>query len=825
MSTGNPTREAGRSSLETAAFVLLLTVIACRPFLNEMPSRTGMLRLSSALSAQSPWQAAMEGVEFASLARTGFATAVFLGATLWAVGRFRSGAKLALGGWGVLAIVFAGLSLVSAARAADRVTAGEVWLEQASFLAAAFVLAQLCRDRRRFALLVITLAAVGATMAAKGAWQVFVEIPDRVAEFREHASEQMKHIGITPGSPGAALMETRVNDPSLTGFLGLANPFASILLVVLSAGAGLAADRFISAWRHWRANRGRARAGEVPAPLLAAAILLVLAILTAATLLLTRSRGAIASAVLGACACAVVLACREWFASRWRKALLALAGVFVLGAAGTVAYGLARDRLPTLTMTFRWYYWTATGEIVRENPLWGVGGGNFPDAYLRHRRAGAEEEIKAPHNMILHSLAQFGVPGGAAYLALAGWMLFAVVRPRGRDDALSAGEWNAPGAEGGADEGAIRREGVALLAMMTLGVFFARAFLSGAATNAYVLAIEAGGPAVVLALMFGAFSWAGAGWLREGVCPGAVTRVALAGGLFAFVLHSMVEFGPWMPAPGLTFWAAAGGLAGFAAGAGEANQAGNRRVGNAITLVAVSLMLGFAVYLAWPVVEKTAWAMEAAESLARGNSQSAVAHAERYADADGRDNLAAADAARLCVAVSPPSSRAGAAMEIQQRLAQAEQWARRAVDRCPAHGDHYILLADVLWSRLDPNHLSLAAGQDAPAKAPGTAASGSDVPAASRAAQPARAFGRETNGGFDEVADALSRAAERNPGDARLRVKYARSLLLAGRAADCLAQIELARKLNEQLLAQSVVRFSPAEVEEIAQLVSRAKRN
>ena len=815
MSTGTPIREARKSPLETAAFLLLLTVVACRPFLNEMPSRTGMLRLPAIMSAHSPWQAIAEGVELAELGRVAFAAAIFVAALLWAVSQVKNGKKLALAGWGTLAIVFAGLGLASALRASDRVSAMEVWLEQASFLTAAFVLAQLCRNRWRFALLVIALAAVGGTLAAKGLWQRGVEIPERIAEFQDHAPEQMKQLGITPGTPGAAMLETRVYDPSLTGFLGLSNPFASIMLVLLAAAAGLAADRLIAAVRQWRASRGKARPGEVPLPLLSAGIATVVAALAAATLLMTHSRGAIASAALAVCGCGAAIKYRNWLSARWRKSLLALAGLFVLGAAGTAAYGLAHDRLPTLTMTFRWYYWTATAGIVRDNPVWGVGAGNFPDAYLVHRRAEAEEEIKAPHNVILHSLAQFGVPGGAAYLGLMAWMLFAIARPRRAEDELAAcGE---PDADGPGVSG-LRGQGIALLVMMMLGVFAARAVLGGTASNAYLLILEGAGPAAVLAILFAVFAWAGQDWLRGDISPGPITRVALAGGLFAFVLHSMVEFGPWMAGPGLTFWAAAGGLAGYMAApadelriASRESRMKNRRLANAIAATAIAALAGFAVYLMLPVVAKTGCAMDVARSLAQKNGRAALVAADKFVDADPRDNLAPAEAARLCLAICGRGSQVAGSAMFSERLKLAGFWAGQAIERSPAHGDSYLLAADVMWLQIDPNHLTNRPMTDV----------GSTPEDQSRIAN--RESRIENAEGFGRVAEMLAQAVARNPQEARLRAKYAESLLLAGKPAECLAQIDAARRIDSKLLPQSVVRLSQMEREELDTLARRAK--
>jgi hypothetical protein len=96
-------------------------------------------------------------------------------------------------------------------------------------------------------MLVVVLAAVGATVAAKSYWRVAVETPQDVAVFEAHRLEQLAQLGQDANTPEAQIVEARLRDWSAKGFFGLANPFGSMLIVLGFAAAGLAIDKF-RAW-------------------------------------------------------------------------------------------------------------------------------------------------------------------------------------------------------------------------------------------------------------------------------------------------------------------------------------------------------------------------------------------------------------------------------------------------------------------------------------------------------------------------------------------------------------------------------------------------
>jgi hypothetical protein len=214
-----------------------------------------------------------------------------------------------------------------------------------------------------------------------------------------------------------------LTDPALGGFyavknavvtpLGASNTLAGYLVVPTAAGAVLARyDRRV----------------------------LLPAGLSAAGVVATLSRGAVAALLVTALGLAGAALLR-----RRRAALLAVAGavatVVVLAGAVVLAGGepVADTRLGGVTAGSpdgRLALWrTAAGAVV-DAPLLGVGLNRLPTV-----TAGLAQPHDHAHNLELHALAESGLVGGLAYLALWGllaWRLWRA-RPGPLRDALAAG--------------------------------------------------------------------------------------------------------------------------------------------------------------------------------------------------------------------------------------------------------------------------------------------------------------------------------------------------------------------------------------------------
>ncbi|MBS3733354.1 MAG: O-antigen ligase family protein [Phycisphaerae bacterium] len=648
--------------LEAIAFWLLTGVLVARAFLGEMPYRTSVLKglLSEPDDAVVTRTAARE-----ELARLTFAIAILAAAGAWsAAGALRRRLRMRHGWLAIPAGGFIVWSLVSTLCASDVRTALDAWGEQATLLIAAMLMIQLCADRRRFAWMVVALAAMGTALAAKGVYQVAVEIPERIAAFEADPGAAARQAGFEPGSTRAAMLGERIADRSPTGYAGLANVFASLLLVGLAASAALAAKKLFDARRTCRRWRENAKRGEIHLPTLAAVLTLMATATIAVVAALTRSRGAIAAACVGAIGAAGLGLWGRRLAHQRRLALGCAAGAVLLIGAGVVAWGLHRDGLPTKTLTFRWYYWTTGAEIARDHPLFGVGPANFDSAYTRYRRIEAEEAVRMPHNGLVHAAACYGLIGGALYALLLAGALIGLTGPPA-DDA-SSGDVAPP-----------RPREVGIVAGgLAAAVLLSRGLWAQAGGSTALLVVEGLIPAAVLGGAVLLAAWTGGRRLTDIACGRAV-RITLGCGLAAFVLHNMVTFSLWTPAAATAFWCGTGALL-----ARTRCRPWRLDVLARPKALAAGAGLVAAVALLWlPVWRRVRHTEAAVQALASGRTAAAADHAVRAAKADSLDPVAAGDAARVLLA----SGRCNAAIS----------WSEDTCGRDPKNAAHRQLAASI----------------------------------------------------------------------------------------------------------------------------------
>ena len=861
----SPFSDAARTPrLQRLAMALLVLVLVGRCFLGEMNFRTSQLR--GLPVGDEAGQAAALRADRTELSRVVFSL-LLLGAWCAYLGgaALRRELRLRLPLAGAMVGAFAVLSLLSALRAGDQRTALVSWLEQSSLLAAGYLAVQVFQRPRAFGLLVVVLAAVGVALVAKGLVQVFIEVPARVEDFEANRLARLAEVNIQPGSEQERLFVGRLRNPAPFGYFSLANPYASLLLVLTLAAGGLAADK----WRRARADRPhtRLKKGEIHLPTLAAVVQTMVVPVQAGVVVLARSLGATVSLAAGSAAVVGIGAWRDRLARHWRKALAVAGAALAVGLAATVAHGLYHGRLPSRTMAIRWDYWTGAMRALAERPWLGVGPGNFSTAYLPHRPMAGEEAVKDPHNVIVHALVQHGLPGGLCYLGVMGLFLAAMARPRIAD--LPAGRQVA-GLRIADSPPRDSRFPWLMLVATVLAVPAVRLAFADLAAGPEVVAFDAVAPAVVLALGLVVCLWDGPTLARGLDVPRDASRIALACGAAGFALHSLVEISPYLPGSATTFWIAAGAAV-AAAGESRVVDCSNVRWVLAALVLAVTAVL--ALWLLPPVLARTAAAQDMLDAMARRQPQQAVAAAERAARADPLDPLAAADAARLRMSLCPRDGR-----DLPDCLAAARRWAEEAVLRDPTDFANYSLLGDIAWYQAYPDcftffpmhahSLSPASAATAPAttlpatRSPHEAADRAELAlqagrydqavalleralnerpsspcllervgdAQWLAGQPERArssWRRASEIYRTEPAGAaastwLERAVELNPMDLRLRLDYARRLAALGRHKDCLEQVEMAERIDASYHPQSVSRFSESERRTIR--VLRARR-
>ncbi len=750
--------------VQSAALLVVLVTLVGRCFLAEMPFHRSSRLAFTALHSSAEASDAPFWVDRTELVRVSLATILVGCAAVWLIGSALTGRvvihhRLLLG----LIVLFAAWSLASALGASNKRLALVGWIEQVSLLTSGWLIAQICIDRKRFVLVVVVLAGLAGAMTVKSICHRDVEVPRRIRDFEMYRGQRLAQEGLVEGTPQAEMFETRLRATEPEGYFGLANLFGSLLILLFAAAAGLAGEKIRRAVQTHKArkNRGQHRPGQIDPQLLWGVLLALVALGTLGTLLLTRSRGAIGAVVIAMIGALVVYAFGRRWARHGRKAVIVVSLAFVLTGLGVIGYGLKTDRLPTKTMTFRWFYWTASTEIVADRPLWGVGPANFPAAYLQHRRPAGEEDVKTPHNVLVHAATQYGLPGGLLYIGAILYVLIGATRP-GR---------NLPNEQTETPKGRITAA-VALAVVLAVTAVLVRILLVRL-TEPYLLLFDVILPAMALGLCV-LVAWWGQELFHGTMRP---LRIALAAGCIGFFLHNMVSFSFWTPATAMVFWVMAGACLAQGQIGKETTIKRLRWLAADGGILAVVAATGF---LLLPVAVRQKHTEAMIHALERKNPADAVTSARAAACADLLDPVSASDTAKLLAAIGSPAPGQG-----ESHLREAYIWAQQAIKRDSAQAVY----------RLHAANIALEVG--------------------SREKSPWH---------VQRAMQHMAEAIERNPNDARLRRDYARMLLKISRYRECLEQLTAAEQLEAHLFPESTERFTLKEVREIEAMRQQALR-
>ncbi|MEQ8769680.1 MAG: O-antigen ligase family protein [Phycisphaerales bacterium] len=396
-------------------------------------------------------------------------------------------------GAGLFAIGAAGV-LIHIARSVEHAGLGSAWIAALACGVGAWHLGQFTAVRRA-----LTAAAFGfvGLLLAKGALQYFVEHPQTVAHFRETRDAFFQARGWEPDSRSALIYERRLMQPAATGWFGLSNVFATFMAAATSV-FGIAGARAI--------RTATARN--------AALVLLFSAIVCAAALAMTGSKGAWAAAALG-----LIVGCLTLVPAKTVRRGLpwALAAIPLATLAAVFGRGLIGERLGELSVLFRSYYLEGAARVFAGNPLVGVGPAGFKDAYVLARPPLSPEEVTSSHAVLIDWVATLGLFGvaWAALLLLVGWIT-------GRERMLSA---ETPSSD---DQSArLFTLGVAVLVVAFSGIIEREAITPESA------AMRAGGLVAWLAI-----AWAVTRAISE---RGMLAHAACVGGIAAMLAHAQLD--------------------------------------------------------------------------------------------------------------------------------------------------------------------------------------------------------------------------------------------------------------------------------------------
>jgi hypothetical protein len=330
--------------------------------------------------------------------------------------------RISRAAWVLLAMIVAILSLavVSTFHAANNFNALVGTFDLAMGLFAGWAVMLLATTEQRRRLVIAVFAAVLTAWIAKGLYQRLSEIPDTIEYYNQHTAEIWKEHGWKPGDFHIKLFEGRMNSKEVSGFSPFSNVFAEGLMALsLLALALTAANAAVKA--KWDSR-------EVPPTIVYAALAGLVFLLSGIVLVLTQSKGACAAAVVFSALFLAGLHYHSALQRRWKMICVIVLAVWIMGAAGVVAYGLRHDALPSRSLLFRWHYWTASVPIIKSSPATGVGLNNFGSYYLMYKRPSSPEDVKDPHNFFVRIAAELGLPSAALFALMLIYWFYASAR-------------------------------------------------------------------------------------------------------------------------------------------------------------------------------------------------------------------------------------------------------------------------------------------------------------------------------------------------------------------------------------------------------------
>jgi len=260
-----------------------------------------------------------------------------------------------------------------------------------------FAAGALLRTVTRARFVFAALLATALTVALFGIYQRFILFRNLAENVQSYALELLQ--GGRISSDMVSAFQSRVASQEVFSTFMLSNSFAAYLLLLLPLVCAFV-------WNAWRRRSLM--------PLITTGLYLPLVVLV---LFLTASKGAWLAFPL-ALALTFVLFWKTWPVLFRRIGLALLLAGFLL-----VVLFVALRPLPEAvrgSVDVRLGYWQGALQLIKTHPLFGVGPGNFRDAYTQVKTPEASE-VQHPHNGYLEIAAETGLP--ALALVVVFWLL------------------------------------------------------------------------------------------------------------------------------------------------------------------------------------------------------------------------------------------------------------------------------------------------------------------------------------------------------------------------------------------------------------------
>lgn len=452
---------------------------------------------------------------------------LIISAVIWLAARLSVGKYRPSGfEYGVLIFIIA--CVVSTIAASNRRAAITDSITILSAMLAAVVLSNLLETIERKKILLCVIIAMGIANVYQCTEQFFSSNELMIEQYEAEPLTQLAPLGIEPGSFQQMLYEHRLYSKDVKGFFTTGNSVGSLL--VLSIFCTFAVFDF-----KVKLSEKKNTVKKLWFPIVLLPVLF-------AGLLEAHSKGAIVS--LAGTGFLFFLAVRfgRTF-RRHRDSIILIAVVLIiLCVIFIVGYGITHGTLPGgNSMLVRWQYWSAAVKMSADHLMTGTGGGNFGTYYAHYKIPGALEVVRDPHCFVLSILSQYGIIGLAGFCMAAFYPLIKACMRNGYAAEITRKNIITVAKTCGIS---------AVLVLLFVRPIFMRADIAGSIEIIlYVLAILYATPAFCLGVAL---------WLcvrTESLRTGQILRAALLCGLFAVLIHNLIDFAIFEPGIMTAFWA------------------------------------------------------------------------------------------------------------------------------------------------------------------------------------------------------------------------------------------------------------------------------
>ncbi len=536
-----------------------------------------------------------------------------------------------------------------------------------AIICGAIVLCQTLYSETARKVLLLAIIAVGIANVYQCIEQFTSSNTMLIEQYEAEPEPQLQALGIESGSFKHMLYEHRLYSKDIRGFFTTSNSAGCFFnLAIFSAIAvfGRGFKKF--------------RRSPLKTFILPTIILLILF----SGLLLTASKGALISFVLALFILLISSGFANYLKAHKKFIFSAAAVIFSAGIFLMVSYGLKHDKLPGgNSMLVRWQYWNASAAMIADHFFTGVGGGNFGTFYTQYKIPESLETVRDPHCFVLSILSGYGIIGLAGFCC---GLFVPIIRALKNHKSAKSEDEN---------------DFAVIIKICGISVILVLLFLRPLAVRTeltrdifvafYIFAVMYAAPA----FLFGITLWLCAR-NKKSCGESCVWTAALICGIFAVLLHNLIDFAIFEPGIMTALWAIIALIASRTINYDPAEKTGFSPFR---AMAAAGIAAGLAVLLLTQYIipaGKIAVKIEAAKWFSVYGRFQQASEVLASASNDDRFNPTppAINGITLLYSIKPD------APENQEILRQAENALLTAIQRNPAEFANYEKLAEVYQS-------------------------------------------------------------------------------------------------------------------------------